>query len=49
MSPIFRKTIGLIDSFTYLQQFQVFKMASFEFKVTLHHGLWGEKHPVMMP
>ena len=36
--PFFSKTIGSSNSFT-LEQFQVFKIAKFEFKVTVHYSL----------
>ena len=39
----FRKTVGANNSV----QFQVFKIAKFEFKANSTHGLWG-KHPVVI-
>ena len=43
LSPFFRKTIGSNNSFTLMEnnKFQVFKIAKFEFKVTVHYGLWA--------
>ena len=40
-SPFLRKTIGSnIFFFSNWKQFQVFEIAKFEFKVTVHYGLW---------
>ena len=38
----FHKTIGS-NNYSNWKQFQVFKIAKFEFKVTLHCGLWKKK------
>ena len=39
----FHKTIGSNNSFIPIENnFQVFKIAKFEFKVTVHCGLWGK-------
>ena len=45
--PLFCKTIGL-NNFFYSNwtQFQVFKIAKFEFKVTVHYRLWVKCTPL---
>ena len=44
----FRKAIGSNKSFT-LIELQVFKIAKFEFRVTVHYGPIGKMHPVIIP
>ena len=42
-SPCFRKTINSRNSLiSYWNQFQVFEIVKFEFKVTVHYGLWAK-------
>ena len=46
--PILKKLWGQANNLSFWpnwQQFQVFMIVKFEFKVTRHNGLW-EKHPV---
>ena len=39
--PFFRKTIGSNNSFSLIENIiRFFKIAKFEFKVTVHYGLW---------
>ena len=47
--PFFHKTIGSYHFFySNWKQFQFFKIAKFEFKVTVHYGLW-KKGPSFDP
>ena len=42
-SPFFRKNIGSNNSFTLIENnFKFLKIAKFEFKLTVHYGLWGK-------
>ena len=43
LSPFLRKTIGSNKSFTLIENnFRFFKIAKFEFKVTVHYSLWAK-------
>ena len=46
---LFRKTIGSNTSFTVIEKNQVFKIAMFELKETVHYGLWEESGPLIDP
>ena len=42
MLPFFRKTTGSNNSFTLIENnLRFFKIAKFEFKVTVHYSLWA--------
>ena len=41
-SPFFFRKIGSNNSYSNWKQFQVFKIATFEFNVTVYYGLWAK-------